>query len=586
MPETARRLLRHALPAAALLVAALVVVTTLSSLAGSRWAGPVSDFWLFIPKVAAYEQGASLWSILWEPYGGHRLVLPKLLYLVEYEVFGGRNLFLVSCSVALQALTAALLVAFTWRRGVGLSRASRVFLAAVAVMLLFSSTQLENFSRGWNVHHFLACTGAVAALLALAEAAEARASRRVWVWLALCGLCALAATYSMAIALPVWPLLWLFAWRARLPRAGQVALAGLAALALAAFFAGHRAAQGGAFERRLDDPAGLLYWAAACLGGPLSWTREGAGLALVVLALLGVAAAALHLLVSGRRPRPLEILGFGLVGLGAGAALLASYGRVAGHAENWDAHRYQSFVMLFWLGVFVVGTLASAGGGRRRALRALLALAALAWVAGALLPAHFREEREVRAFAARVRAAHDALLVGVPDRKAYLDSLPKILWRQKKTDMAAFARPFLARRELGMFAEGRQRRLGLRVDRDFEAAPEGSCRGSLVNVRSVAGHPNLVGDVAGGAEILVSDAAGRVVGLGRAVRPPPAGPDQQREGFAAWVEATRPGSPLTLWTLLPDGRLCRIAGPLPFERGYRGKPAPDGDQMRRSAPSQ
>lgn len=546
-------------------VAAGVVVSTLLVLSESRWAGPVSDFWLFVPKLAAFEKNGRLWNILWEPYGGHRLVLPKLLYLVEYGAFGGRNLFLVACNVAFQTLTATLLVGFAWRRGGGLSAGERVFLAAVSVMLLFSGTQLENFSRGWNVHHFLACGGAVASLLALCLAAEARAGRASWLWLDVSAFCAVAATYSMAIALPVWPILLLVAWRAGLSRGQVAALAGVALLALVVFLSGHRTATGGVFERRLDDPLAFFHFAVACLGSPLSWRQPDAGMAVAVLALLGVGAFAVYLLVSGRRPRALEILYPSLALLGAGAALLASYGRVAGHAQNWDAHRYQSFTMLFWLGVFGVGTLASAGGGWRRGLRAALAVAAVAWVGGVLLPAHFREARAVRDFASRVRAAHDALLVGVSDREAYLDSLPKILWRAKKPDMAAFSRPYLKRRGLGMFAGGRHLRLGLRIGEDLEIGPEDACSGGMGHASFVSGFPHLVGGKDGGGEILISDAEGRVRGLGRA-RDPGASPGQE-VGWTAWMQRTERGTPVTAWALLADGRVCHLAGPLPLGGG-------------------
>lgn len=586
MPAPALRLLRLGLPAAACVAAVFAAASTLWALAESRFAGPVSDFWLFIPKLAAYDAGGGLWSLLWEPYGGHRLVLPKLLYLIEYEHFGGRNDFLVACNVALQTLTAALLVHFSWRRGDGLSGPERVWLAAVSVLLCFSSTQLENFSRGWNVHHFLACWASVAALAALANAGEARGARRAWAWLAAALGAALAGTFSMAIALPIWPILLLLAWRARLSRAQVALLACVASLVLLAFFAGHEEASAGALAARLTDLPGLLRWAAACLSGPLGWRHAGLGLGLVALALVGVAAAGAQLLRSGRRPRPLEILHFGLVGLGVGAALLASYGRVAGHAENWDAHRYQSFVLLFWLGVIGVGTLASSGAGWRRGLRWALGALAVAWISGALLPAQLREQREVREFASRVRTAHDALLVGVSERRAYRDSLPKILWEARKPDMAAVGRPWLARRQLGMFADGRQRRLGLDIARDFESAPEDACRGSLLNVRFVGGFPVLEGAVEGGREILVADGAGRVVGLGRVTRTPLFAASGRQEGFAAWMPKTPPGAPISVWTLLPDGRACRILAPQPLEGGYRGRGRGGRAQMRRSAPSQ
>jgi hypothetical protein len=117
-----------------------------------------------------------------------------------------------------------------------------------------------------------------------------------------------------------------------------------------------------------------------------------------------------------------------------------------------------------------------------------------------------------------------------------------------------------------MFAEGRQRRLGLDISADFTAAPSDACEGGFGNLRFVGGAPTFDGHVRGGREILVSDAQGRVRGLGRVRSTRLFGPEPEFEGWSGWMEPVPRDSVVEVWTLLEDGRVCRIDGPRPLQQ--------------------
>ncbi len=205
--DSLERLGWRALGAAALGAGALTVASTLGFLWESHWLGPVGDFWRYVPMLRAYEQGdADCFWRLFQPHGGHRLFFPRLLYLAEYRLFRGTNVFLVSCSVMLQAVTALLLIRRTWRDGGALPRPALWFLSGLILVLLFSATQIENFARAWNVHWFLACSAMIWALLALVRTREALSggggTGAAVAWLGLCIAAAAVSTYSMVSKKP------------------------------------------------------------------------------------------------------------------------------------------------------------------------------------------------------------------------------------------------------------------------------------------------------------------------------------------------------------------------------------------------
>jgi hypothetical protein len=543
-------------------LAAAVAASTLLFLFDCGWSGPVADYWFFVHSIDAFEHGAPLWPLLWKPYAGHRLVFPKLFYLADYELFGGRNVALVALDVVLQALTAAGIVGLAWRRGAGLGAGARLSLCVAAAILLLAATHLENLAHAWHLQHFLACGGALVALVAVVEAGSAgerRAAGPAWAWWGAAVGGAVVASFSFGIGMAVWPVLLLISTRARLSGAQRLALVGAAALTALAFLHGYRV--GARPEAAMSrDPGSALFFLAACLGAPLSWSLPRAGAAVAAVALAGVAAATLRFVRSRATPDPLEALFLGLALFAAGAALLTALGRAERFPDGWQAHRYQSFVSLFWVGVFGLGFLR--GARSRGGVRAALAAAGALWIGAVDLPAHVAEAERMREFAADVRAAHDSILVGVSDRWAQRASLPKVSLRSEHADPFLRAKRFLAERELGMYADGRQRRLGMQVGVDLPAAPEPECRGALVKLSLVAGFLLLEGRAGAGTEILVSGDERRVIGLGRARRPARGFGAGAPRAFTAWAQAPPAGSPIEIWALLDATRVCRVAGPV------------------------
>jgi hypothetical protein len=554
-----------------LLAGGFVVVSTLLFICEDHFVGPVRDFWYIVPLLERFESGGGAFAALAALHGGHRLLVPRLLYLAEYELFDGRNLFLVSLGVALQLVLAAIVARAVWVERRRSAPAPTGFGLGLVALLAFSATQLENFVRPWNVHWFLVnATVAVslAAALRVGDAVRSRSEAAAWGWWLLASAAAWVASYSMATGLISWPVLLLLGFLLRWWPRLLVAIGLEGALAIAVYVRGSGLLDAGS---SLTSGGALVDWFLGCLGSPLSWLSRDAGSALALVATLAAAVLSLRLVARRSLASRGECLLVGLLLFSWAATALIALGRTSLWPESWEAARYQTIVLLFWLSLLLLALLALRGEQlRRRVLRALLMLAAAIWLAAAVLPGHFRQAEAIGSFAAKVRAANLALLFGVSHRPDYVHVLT-FSDRKLGLDSAAAHWDFLHERGLGVFSDPRRDLMGLVLDEAFSSAAPDLCRGEVVQVDRVPtrGGPALrlrgwAWDVAAGrppSTLLATDARRSIVGLGSPLR--------RRLGPPGWREGERPvwlgyarvrSGSFDVWALLESGEICRIAG--------------------------
>jgi hypothetical protein len=575
----------------------LVLSSTLYFLYQSHWPGPVIDFWSFMPALEAFYRGEDLWAHLLKPHGGNRLVVPRLFYLAEYWLFGGRNVFLIACSLTLQAVVAGLLIRCSWKEREALSRTALHFLTGATVMLLFSATQLENFARTWNLHWFLAFAAMTTALFALVRASQALAGggrkAAVGAHLALCVAAAVVSSYSMVNGLLAWPILILLGFILRCPVRWLLLFAATGLAVGGAFFVDYYPGPGIDRAELLRAPMARLQWVAACLGTPLSWLSPAAGTALGAVGL--IAAVALSLRFALVRPviRRLEALHLGLLLFSLGTGFMTALGRMRYSDALWHSPRYQTFALILWLNLIALALIRPVKPANSHRLRQTLLMAAAAvWMVAVLLPAHFREGRANVAFGEKARAANLAIAVGIEHRRSYSSILP-FKDRGAPDDSVMRHVEFLREHGLGMFAGGEQHLLGRRVGEQLAISESQTCSGELTKIERIGGRA-LKGAVLSGwawdrrrrsmpAPILIADQSGRVIGLGERRRRTlglfrGAFPRADLRGWIAYARPPGEGEGLEVWGLLSQGEVCAIAGPAKIgpagpRRGRNGKPA-------------
>jgi hypothetical protein len=249
---------------------------------------------------------------------------------------------------------------------------------------------------------------------------------------------------------------------------------------------------------------------------------------------------------------------------------LIALGRTSLWPESWEAARYQTIVLLFWLSLLLLTLLALRGERlHQRVLRLSLMLAVAIWLAAAVLPGHVRQAEAIGSFVEKVRAANLALLFGVSHRPDYVHVLT-FSDRKLGLDSAAAHWGFLHERGLGVFSDPRRDLMGRVLDEAFSSADPDLCRGEVIRADRV---PTRSGpalrlrgwawDIAAGrppSYLLATDARRTIVGLGTPLR--------RKLGPLAWREDERPAwhgyarvrsGSFDVWALLESGEVCQIA---------------------------
>lgn len=329
-------------------LACIIVLNTLYTIYLNYWYGPFRDMWEVFPFLVDAVESRWNWQDLWVLYGmAHRLVVPKLLYIADYQWFDGSNHLLIAISLLCQVLISLLLVSALLKRGQTFYRWSG---AAILICLQFSCTLMFNFLHTFDVQWFTCCLFLVLCFYCLL------AAQRHTGPVALCSLAfgILAATSNFAgmAFWPVWVVLLFkgeFSWRARV----------LALLVSLFFIFFYVQGMSGVSASATDEPffhlllAGfsLFLFPLLFMASPLSESYPVAGALFSLPALLILAIFWWMYLLRGRKFYWSTIF-FAAVALACyGISVEIALGRWYG-PEHYHASRYQNIVVLFWSGIF------------------------------------------------------------------------------------------------------------------------------------------------------------------------------------------------------------------------------------------
>lgn len=473
---------------------------------------PWRDQWSFIGELEALQQqGQALWPTLWAAHWGHRLVLPRLLFLADAKLFALRNSPLILLIFTLQFTQIAIL-AWTARR---LYASHLAFFAATlaAWHLLLSPLQMENFIWGLEIEFGLVYTTALIAFLLLACYAQ---THRPILFAAACA-AALLSTLSMANGLLAWPCLFAQALYLQLrPRVTTLILT-LGTLCTALYLYRYTHPPGGlGITGELRHPIDTLRSIAILLGGPLTFTSP---LAAEALGWLGFALLLLLLVLSRTRAPvatvPLALIAFVLL---TSASIVA--GRVGAAADFYSRaaqglellpSRYQILSLLFWASLFLLSL-------QHKLIRWPAALVVLYLTAG-LTQFEFRAATAWADAFRDMDARASSLLLDVDDPPTL-----SLIW-PGDTERTHWSH-FLRAQRLSLFTEpranwpGKPVRYALGTD-DTSSLP--NCEGAIETRTSVSDNAlRLTGwtwNAHSGSvplDILLTDPQGTIIGLGRA----------------------------------------------------------------------
>jgi hypothetical protein len=558
---------------------------------GERTTVPIVDDWRILHDF--YSMSLPEW--LFSDQNGHRTAFTFALFALDYAFFGGRQDLLVIATFATAWLAVGILyLAFRTDRGLESASARAAF--GFAWFATFWAGNSYNFF--WGVCHgnLMVALWLFLALASLVVFVHGRPPwEGRWPLLAVGGLAALFATFSLGAGIGTWPALIAVAMAARLSRRIVFSLVAGFALTLAVYSFGVGATGTFSVEASasvLLHPLAMMEYATTFLGSALGRTLQGLGLvgtdglgvASCALGAIGLAAAAIYgvaLLRRPSKPASRELLALGIMTFAVAAALVVTAARLPrAPAQDAFSERFVNWSAMFWTGgVLALATLA-------RVRQAAVSVWLIAALSVAMLPAMGPARASLLRQSAAASEASLGVMLGIRDAGLpasmgvyvglpLLTSDPELVYRASRRGRSdRFQRVVdrLRRDRRGFFADPRASLPGTRLGDRFAVVSARRCSGGMDSPIALAGAVRAAAKVGGRARdldadtvpplVVITDASGTIRGLGAARRGSAAA--KRRFGRFRWsgfVADYEPAERYRAYAVLSDGRsACRLSG--------------------------
>jgi hypothetical protein len=533
----------------AAVASAYIVISTYSPL-------PHWDEWSLFDHLAT-GNGWS-WAWLWAQHNEHRILVPKIFFLLDVQLFHGTQTFLLASIFLIQLLQAGLLSYSLWTLGGMRGSVWRTGTGLIAYCIL-CPTQQENLIWGFQLQFVVPAAMATLAVLSLLLRYRNSAENKIAessLLLPLAAAAATVATWSLANGMLLWPLLLLTALLLRMRHSVSLVLALCAAANISLYlYHYHRSSPQNGIVPSFPAMGGILRYVAVYFGS--TWVRHSSGLVAVVVGAAGVCAglAIIASVVLQRGTRSLFLLELSLLMLFclATAAITAS-GRLYLGLEQATASRYQTFALLFWcsLGLALL-FYASRSRTQWYILSTFLLALMLGFATQVRLPLIDAQWHQLR-----LRLVSLALLTGVQDpatlAEAYPD--PRAVLRSSE---------YMKQHRLSIFAGDLYSQVGQPLDAMYRIRPASECSGYVSSSQVVSADDGQGLRMTGyawdnrlnrPARTIVATVDGRISGLGSTLAIPMSFPatsqqaDPARFGWIAFVHDMYATSSVELYAVV------------------------------------
>ena len=494
-----------------------IIASFITSVSWGVYEGPFKDMWWMLPMVERFMSGQLGLDELLSAHGGaHRLLIPRLLYLIDYSVFAGSNRFLITGSLLLQGLAS---IIWCWQiRALCEPRTTKLFLWCLVLVISFSGMQLENVLYAFDIQWFLANTFALLAIYFCVRhfVGGGRFDQALAVLLGVCagfssflGLCALlliavVGLVKNTVCVRAW--VWVC----------------LIALFVIWYMSGFESGSYAVFDAvPLDQSVGivvlgvkLIQWILMYVGSPLTREVPWLGMLLSAMAISIVLVQTISFIQCRGQLFSAPALFFLLAALFAlGVAIATGLGRLYFmHTANED--RYQTINLTFWTGFWLlmfVQTKSASGW-----LKSAAVVCVVVWSAYVGVWWHSKDTLARLSEFERVQASGVAQALGILDYKSVRDTL--ILGdKTKKINRAAMHGAFLREQSWGVYASAIANDYGKHIPSSYGVP---YCAAEILQIeRLSAEHWQLALKVDGIADqILFADEQGLLRGAATAIR--------------------------------------------------------------------
>lgn len=188
---------RSSIALLSILLASTVFISLIIWLVAFSHPLPHWDQWTFLWSYSSIqERGGSWLQFFLSQHNEHRIAVPRAFFIADLEWFGGRNISLVVANIAIQMLSWIGLCWLVWPQLH--NSLNRITAMALALVVLFSAAQAENFIWGFQVQFVGVYAAGIWACICVVK-------NKIW----LGAVMAVVATLMMANGLFIWLVLLL-----------------------------------------------------------------------------------------------------------------------------------------------------------------------------------------------------------------------------------------------------------------------------------------------------------------------------------------------------------------------------------------
>ena len=512
---------------------AYMVISTYSPL-------PHWDEWALFDHLATGQGWSVPW--LWAQHNEHRILVPKLFFLIDVELFRGTQVFLLASIFLIQLFQVALL-SFSLRTLGGMRGAAWRTGTGLIAYCVLCPIQQENLIWGFQLQFAIPAAMATLALLALLL--YYRRERAGLLLLSVAA--ATIATWSLANGMLLWPLLLLAALLLGMRRSVLlvVALVGAANIGLYLYHY-RRPSPETQLPSLSHGLATTLQYITVYFGS--TFVRHSSGWTAVLLGAIGLCLAGAIIVRVLPQPgkRSLLVLQLSLLMLLCIAtAVITASGRLHLGLEQATASRYQTFALLFWcsLGLSILFYV-QWKPSQLKTLSGCLLVLMLGFATQVRLPLIDAQQHQLR-----LKLVSLALLTGVQDPTILADAYPDPRPVLRATQ-------YMRTNHLSIFAGDSYRQLDEPLLGAYRLGPSRDCSGYVSSMQALPAHDGTGLRVTGfawdnrrnrPARDIVAVAGDRIAGFGSSVSIPlnasvaRRNSDPARYGWLALVRKVSPG---------------------------------------------
>ena len=488
-----------------------------------EWRGPFRDLWEFVGIIAQQFNGNWPFNELIQPYGGiHRILLPKLLFYLDFRYAAGSNLLALSVTLALHISAAGLFIYRLFDEALFKTQ-DRQWLVAMTLLFFFSTTQIYNLIY---ISDNQVVIGNSLSVFCAAVFCYYLQNKQA-LYLCLANLLLVLACLSHASALMMWPasIVVMCVLRDKpLMIALQIALA---TLLLGLYVSGYDPLDNtditlplwqqlaNTLFSLLANVGNLLRYIGLHLSSPTSRDYPLTGIVISYLSIIYLVTITWRIYNKRWLTTTCDRFCLTLASYGVFIAIITACGRQI-YPNSALTDRYQTLVMTYWAAMMILWYVDLQK--LKPALTFLPPLLSLLL----LLPYQYQNAEEMAWLSSRVNNAHTAATVGITEMDTIAATLSHPLLMDKKNLVAAH-NDFLRDNRLGYFGDKESEYfLNKNSPAVLTGAPavDNNCRGQLVSLETI-NHTDYKfiarADIDGMAvdTLLVIDAQQQIIGLAR-----------------------------------------------------------------------